>query len=151
MNTPSHHCECQTEPGTRGSSRRGGGALFLSQKWSITHLLLSTAGPLPRGPCGGMGFGSSSLLLGQLWWGQSGACWVPTVKCMVQEQAPGKARDGMGHGEHSSFSPQGTLLPKAGKNTSSLHRYIEDLNTTCFARKLYVSLKWETKWAPLLS
>lgn len=98
------------------------GAPFLSQRWSIAHLLLSAAGPLPRGPHSGMGFGSSSLPLGQVWWGQSGPCWVPTAKQLVLERAPGRVRDCMGHGEHGSFSLQDTLPPKAGKNTSFLYR-----------------------------
>ena len=112
-----------TLPGTRAASRSVGRASFPSQRWSVTHLLLSAAGPLPWGPCGGMGFASSSLPLGWVWWGWFGPCWIPTAKQLVLARAPDRVRDCMGHGDHGFFGLQDTLLSKAGKNTSYLHRH----------------------------
>lgn len=100
----------------QSSFLQGWGTSFLSQKESITHLLLSAPGSLPRGPRGGMGLGGCSLPAG---WGHGSAraVLIPTAVELL-EWAPGRVRAAWAM---RSMVPSACNDPKASKNTSSLH------------------------------
>lgn len=102
--------------------------------------------PCPEGPMVGRALEAPLSQLAEFCGVGPGFAEFP-LQWLLLEWAPGRVRGCMGCGEHGSSSLQ--VFPKQAKKYL-ISTLAKDLNNSSGAGKIYVPLKWETKWGSSL-